>query len=271
MDFKKIMRWARRASEEEVRALYFEVYGAYFSGPVTVERARASIEEACREMLERGKLDPSQYHTTGDEIMAKQEITLETILTEMREMSAALTQKIMDMDATLNVLARKLIDATPEKPAKAKKEKEPKEEKPGTVMMVPEGPKGEAKLVEVPTLEVMREVATKYSAAFGMNDLISAFKRLGAAKLSDVVEENRALLLRELRERLEKENGKKATEVIDAPKTITLDDVKPKAKAFLDKNGKEALAGLLKAFGAGKLSEVPAEKLTAFAEALDNA
>jgi hypothetical protein len=255
MDYKKIMRWARRASDSEVRALYFEVFGATFSGLVTVERARASLEEACKELLERGKVqDSTQYNRTGDEIMAKD---TDKMLEEMRAGFKATTEKLLEIDATLNVILRKLMGEAP---------------KSGEKFVPVSTPDGEKKLAEVPSMDELREVATAFSKAFGMNDLVALFKKLGAARgrLSEIVDENKPLLLTEMKGRLEKENGTAAAGALDLP-PVTLDQVKERAKAFMDKNGKEPFAALLKTFGAAKLSEVPAEKLGALAEALSNA
>lgn len=254
MDYKKIMRWARRASDSEVRALYFEVFGATFSGLVTVERARASLEEACKELLERGKVqDSTQYNRTGDDDMAKND--------EMQAGFKAITEKLLEIDATLNVILRKLMGA----PAEPKKEEK----------FVPVAtPSGEKKLAEVPSMDELREVATAFSKAFGMNDLVALFKKLGAprGRLSEIVDENKPLLLTELKGRLAKENGSTAApDALSTPAPVTLDQAKVKAKAFMDANGAPAFSALLKSFGAAKLSEVPVEKLGALVEALANA
>lgn len=146
---------------------------------------------------------------------------------------------------------------------------------------VPEAqPDGSKKLVEKEpeptiTIEQLRKMATRYSAAFSMEELLSLNQKIGGAKkLSAIDPGNYAILYSEMEERLKKENGKKATAGTPSPErtekimALTLDVVKEKAKAFMDKNGQGALVALLKAFGAGKLSELAADKYAAFVEAI---
>jgi hypothetical protein len=52
---------------------------------------------------------------------------------------------------------------------------------------------------------------------------------------------------------------------------ITIEQLKDKAKVFMDANGQPALVALVKAFGATKISEIAKEKYPAFLEAISNA
>lgn len=56
-----------------------------------------------------------------------------------------------------------------------------------------------------------------------------------------------------------------------AVSSVTLDTIKPAAKAFMDKAGQPAFVAVLKAFGAVKLSEVDPAKYPALLEAITNA
>src|SRR5574337_1307610 len=50
---KEIIRMAKRATPAKLHDLYMEVYGADYAGKVTNEIARASIQAACRELLDK--------------------------------------------------------------------------------------------------------------------------------------------------------------------------------------------------------------------------
>lgn len=50
---KEILRMAKHARPDKLHDLYMEVYGADFAGKVTLDRARASIKEACAELLHK--------------------------------------------------------------------------------------------------------------------------------------------------------------------------------------------------------------------------
>lgn len=51
---RQIASTARRCPPAKLHELYVEIYGADFAGSVTLDRARASIAEACGELLARG-------------------------------------------------------------------------------------------------------------------------------------------------------------------------------------------------------------------------
>jgi hypothetical protein len=51
---REIARMAARATPDKVHALYMEIYGADFAGKVTLDRARQSIKEAVKELLDKG-------------------------------------------------------------------------------------------------------------------------------------------------------------------------------------------------------------------------
>lgn len=51
---RQIRRMADSAGEVKLRWLYEELYGATVGSGVTVDRMRASLREACDELLERG-------------------------------------------------------------------------------------------------------------------------------------------------------------------------------------------------------------------------
>lgn len=56
---KEIMRMAKKCLPDKLHDLYMEVYGADFAGKVDAARARASIREACAELLQKkGKVLP---------------------------------------------------------------------------------------------------------------------------------------------------------------------------------------------------------------------
>lgn len=254
-EWKKIKRQAKRSGDAEVPGLYLEVFGANYSGAVTPARARESIIEACEEML----------------IMAKGKSNDEAVSLE------SINEKLDRILAWMEKVKPTGFDGVVEVEGKAKKIKvsDPisAEVKLATGLKDQEK---EAKKEEKITIEKVREVATRYSNAFGMNDLLACVSKFdGAKKLSGVAEANYPMFVAEMMGRLDREGTKteepKKEEVKEEAKKITLDEIKPKAKAFMDKNGTEALAALLKSFGAAKLSEVAGDKYPALLEALVNA
>lgn len=247
-EWKKIKRKAKQAGDAELPGLYLEVFGAGYSGAVTSSRARESIIEACEEMIHMAKkIKSNESAVSLESINAK----LDRILAWM----SAVKPTGFDGTVSVNGKAAK-IEVMKEEP---KKEEKPKVEEPK---------KEEAKI----TIEVLRATATKYSNAFGMTDLLACVGKFdGAKKLSGVAESNYAMLNAEMEARLAREGEKKPEEPKAEAKPVTLDEIKPKAKAFMDKNGTDALAALLKSFGAAKLSEVKSDKYPALLEALVNA
>lgn len=267
---KTIIRAARRAALDELRELYMEVYGAHFAGSVTPERARASIISACREMLERGKMN--HLAAQGQEKIMEE--ILKQILATNEKQVEILTRIVKALEGS-PAPAKPYTSAGPVPTKKEIKEQDAArvKEKDGTVVFKPvDDGNGGKKLEEVKseptiTIEQLREMATKYSAAFGMEDLLKLNQKYGGAKkLSQVPAEQYTMLHEEMKSRLDRENGSKATE-----KPLSLDEVKAKAKVFMDKNGQGALVALLKAFKAEKISALPAEQYPAFVEAISNA
>lgn len=241
-DWRKLARRAKKAVDSEIHGLYQETFGAEFSGNVTPARARESIIEACMEMLNMAKGKSST-----------EEITLDTINTKLDKILSWMNHvKPTGFDGVVAVEGKAVKVDVPPPP----KKEEPKEK-------------------EV-TIEQLREIATRYSTAFGMKDLLALVSQHGAKKLSEVDPKDYALLASDMNARIERE-GAKPAEAATPEKSeekkpeITLDAIKPQAKAFFDKNGEKALAALLKSFGAKKLSEVAADKYPALMEALLNA
>lgn len=214
--------------DADLHVLYQEAFGADFSGSVTPSRARESIIEACKEMLTMGS------KTTFD---------IEAAFERLNEKIDRILQSVNG-----------------------------RKEKPKDEVFIPitqiDGTKKLVQVASTVTIEKLREIATRYSTAFGMKDLLAIVGQHGGKKLSEVAEADYTLLASEMEARLARENGAKAVEV--APE-ITLDAIKPQAKAFFDKNGEKALAALLKTFGAKRLSEVTPDKYPALMEAFINA
>lgn len=273
---KAIVREAKRASDGEVRSLFFEVYGCTFAGKVTIEIARASIVSACKELLERGSVEAQP---AGQEITIMEE-TLKQILEEM---------KISNSWLKTIAMAGRPAEGKPEKKNGKKPAEEAPAEKPGTVTFVPgapdkdgikhleEQPAKKAEAEPTVTIEMLREAATKYSAAFGMEDLLKLNTTFGGAKkLSAIDPSAYATLFKEMTARLANENGKKA--VTPAEPVITVEQVKAAAGNFAEKCGAPALASLLKTFGADKLTNAKPDartpldpsKYAAFLEAVTN-
>jgi hypothetical protein len=226
-----------------------EVFGADFAGSVTPDRARASIIEACRELLNQNRSKPMEE-------------ILKSILAEMEKSNELLTRiaRATEGKRQSTLMA---VDGAKQREAMENAAAEPKP-----------CPKVEIYPEKTITIEQLREVATKYSAAFGMEDLLALNLKFGGGekKLSKIAPENYSILHKEMTARLEREDGKKAVEAPKKEEGPTLDDVKAKAKGFLDKNGAAALTAILKvAFKVEKVSALKPEQYPAFIEAISNA
>ncbi len=127
------------------------------------------------------------------------------------------------------------------------------------------------------TLETLREVANRLAQAKGPEIVGLLVPQYGhERKLSKVDPKYYPALLKAFEDRLAGGPEPEEEEIVEeddpAPKPeLTLDEVKAAAKQFLERNSKEALVALLKAFGASKLSEVPPARFAALYEALTNA
>lgn len=275
----KIKREARRADTVALARLYEEVYGAAYSGSVTEERARESIVEACDQMIHK------ERHMAKD----------------------ATINDVMDYLAKIEEMLHRALKtpghiATPDLPAGAPGAKK----RPETELHVDgKGKPAEAK-EKAPPLKVedatevsdeeLREVATKFTSVFSMNDLLKLNQKFGGKKLSEIPKERRAELVWEMKVGLARhENGDKAEDpkaraertqaeraasvhdgeaalVKGLKERVTIDDIRRVGQEFVNKNGDPAFRALLKAIGkAGKISEVDAKHYPALFEALSNA
>lgn len=127
------------------------------------------------------------------------------------------------------------------------------------------------------TIEMLREMATKYSSAFGMPKLLELnLKHGGVKKLKDLDKGIYGVLYGAMSDELAKAatpapEGAGAVTNGKPPEGITKDKLREAAAQFIAANGEPALHAVLKAFGAHKISEVAAEKYPAFLEAISNA
>jgi hypothetical protein len=275
---KEIIRIAKKAGDDKLHTLYMEVYGADFAGAVTPERARASIITACKELLSRGKL---AAQPEGQEIdtMTTEEFQTATLAKLDRILSVLVPDKQEKVPEKVKAAADKVIEdskitdyvkANPKcKASDLIREFKISQNRAAKFL----ASKKEEKTEEI-TIEMLREMATKYSAAFGMEALLSVNVKFGGAKkLSACDPASYSLLWNEMKAALDR------APTAEAP-ALSLDEVKAKAKGFVEKNGAPALSALLKAFGAEKLGPtsegdprkgLAVEKYAALVEAIDNA
>ncbi len=256
----KIIKMARRAGDAEVRRLYREVYGADFGGRVTVERARESVIEACEELVNHGRQDMTTAEFQA-EVIKKLDAILNNLtsgpMTAAEVAASPANRKAVNPEKEPGVARSMAAEADAEI-------KDYVREHPGAKVFKISLNRARGYLPEkkpAVTLEELRDVATRYSAAFGMEELLKLNVRHGGAKkLSLVDPAEYAGLAAEMRERLDRDG-----------KAPTREELKAKAVAFVAKAGEPALVALLRAFKADRLSAVAEDKVAAFAEALDNA
>lgn len=240
---KAIMREARRAPPARLAQLYEEVYGAAFAGSVTEERARASIREACDQLLNK------------ETKMAKTEHTINDVMDYLSKIEELLHRALKTPG---HIETPPLPESAPGgKKGKAKVTEE----------FVPEG----GKMVQIPTAEELRELATKFTSTFGMPELLKLNQKFGAKKLSEIPKESWATLASEMRERLARHDGG-GEKPAEEKKQITIDDIRRVGQEFVTKNGDPAFRALLKAIAkADKISTADPKFYPALFEALTNA
>jgi hypothetical protein len=194
---------------------------------------------------------------------------LKQILTTMKESLAQTERLVKDLEESIRSLEPNKDPPKPveEKPAGERREK-------------PRRTEDKPVLVEDVTIEMLREMATKYSAAFGMERLLALNMKHGSAKkLSGIDPKMYGVLYGAMGDELAKASEAAVKETVkEEPKKapegvaiITIEYVREKAAAFLTAHGQASLQALLKAFGAGKISELDKAKYPAFLEAISNA
>ena len=226
-----------------------------------------------------GDLLVAKFKTGEDEMTPELHARFEKAVKGLETELDDLKKIIGEMEKTISAAE------SGEKKARGKKEK-PAAETPPAGEPKPHA-EGGALLVKDVTIEMLREMATRYAEVFGMEKLLGLNKKHGSAKLSGIDPKMYGVVYGEMQSDLaaaeaikkqggtvEKVNGDPAKlqeELNKAPSTppLTIEKVREHAAAFLSKSGEPAFKAVLKAFGAEKLSGVPAEKWPAFLEAID--
>lgn len=191
-----------------------------------------------------------------------------------KEMNSIMQKMLSELEK--DVMGMEAVDATP----KGRKKNKDAPAVPGSEAEAP--PAEEAKKPGVITvgditIEMLREMATKYSSAFGMPKLLELnLKHGGVKKLKDLDKGIYGVLYGAMSDELAKAatpapEGAGAVTNGKPPEGITKDKLREAAAQFIAANGEPALHAVLKAFGAHKISEVAAEKYPAFLEAISNA
>jgi hypothetical protein len=273
------------------------VFGAGFSGSVTIERARESVIEACSELIEvkrKPTAEDQEMETLLKmivELIAENNKRLEAIAKEMENLAIEAPKKGRGKKA----------DTAPEAPAAPQSGAASANTSPSTstesTAGAPATPKAEAGSAapkaatektasdsEV-TIETVRHVSTKYSADsnFGMNGWLElAQKVTGQKKVKDIPPALYHTFVKEMEAGLATLEQKRKDEaamkspalpdVADSKKAgaVTIETLRTKAAEYMGANGQPALAALLKAFNATKLSDVAPEKRAALLEAFVN-
>lgn len=277
---KQIIREAKRT--DDVQELYFEVYGATFAGKVTDEIARQSIVAACKELLESTKLVGQEHKhmaTKADiaEIVSRIEEKLDALIkhvtgVQLEESKSEVEIKPAppgDQEITYFVVANPKCSAS-DLIRKFKLSNNRAQffidarDAAESVKEVPEPTPKKAKIETGAeyTIEQVRERAAKFSEVFGVDALMKLNKRFGGdARVSKLNPSDYPDIMEEMR-----------LQLAQAPdSSVTLEQVKTAAKPFLDANGAPALTGLLRTFGADKISSLDQSKYAAFIEAVTNA